>query len=95
MCNCTDCFFGSRCQFYAKGIGLTIDDILRYEIRPNTTIDDQRSIVKWSSALTMIMFVAGLINSGLSILTFRTKDSRAIGCGIYLFMHHPSLLFSQ
>ena len=36
MCNCTDCFFGDRCQFQAKGIGLTLDDILRYEIRPNT-----------------------------------------------------------
>jgi hypothetical protein len=33
----------------------------------------------------MIMFVAGLINSILSIVTFRTKDSRAVGCGIYLF----------
>jgi hypothetical protein len=32
----------------------------------------------------MIIFVAGLINSVLSILTFRTKQSREIGCGIYL-----------
>jgi hypothetical protein len=84
MCNCTDCFFGERCQFYAKGIGLTLDDILRYEIRPNVTIYAQTNIVKWSSALTMVMFVAGLIDSVLGILTFRTKPSREVGCGLYL-----------
>ncbi|CAF1339618.1 unnamed protein product [Adineta ricciae] len=31
FCNCTDCFFGDRCQFYAKGIGLTRDDILQMQ----------------------------------------------------------------
>ncbi|CAF5190176.1 unnamed protein product [Rotaria magnacalcarata] len=35
LCVCTDCFFGNRCQFYAKGIGLTLDDMLRYAIQPN------------------------------------------------------------
>ncbi len=84
-CNCTDCFYGDRCQYYAKGIGLTLDDILRYAIRPNTTIDDQSSTVKWSSALTIVMFVASFINSVLSIMTFATKESRAVGCGLYLF----------
>jgi hypothetical protein len=84
MCNCTDCFFGNQCQFYAKGVGLTLDDILRYEIRPHVSIHDQSSIIKWSSALTMIIFVAGLINSILSLLTFHTKQSREIGCGMYL-----------
>jgi hypothetical protein len=83
-CICTDCFYGDRCQYYAKGIGLTLDDILRYAIRPNTTVDDQSSIVKWSSALTIIMFVATFINSVLSMITFATKESRAVGCGLYL-----------
>jgi hypothetical protein len=82
MCNCTDCFFGDRCELYAKGIGLTLDDILRYEIRPNPAMRDQTSLLKWSSAFTMIMFAAGLINSVLSILTFRTEGSREVGCGI-------------
>ncbi|CAF4221069.1 unnamed protein product, partial [Rotaria sp. Silwood2] len=40
-CNCNDCFFGDRCQFYAKGIGLTLDDILRYELRPNLAFSHQ------------------------------------------------------
>ena len=84
MCNCTDCYFGDRCQFYAKGIGLTLDDILRYELRPNVTLSNQSSIIKWSCGLTMIIFVAGLINSILSLLTFSTKKSREVGCGLYL-----------
>jgi hypothetical protein len=37
-----------------------------------------------SAALTMIMFVAGLINSILSFMTFQRKDLRELGCGMYL-----------
>lgn len=85
MCICRDCFFGDRCQFYAKGIGMTLEDILRYEIRPNTTLIKQPLSVKLSTALTTLMFVTGLINSILSFLTFQSKDSRKVGCGIYLF----------
>ena len=84
MCNWTDCFFGDRCQFQAKGIGLTLDDILRYHIRPHIPMQDQSNTLKWTCALTMIVFVAGLINSILSIITFRSKKSREVGCGIYL-----------
>ncbi|CAF3984770.1 unnamed protein product [Rotaria sp. Silwood1] len=84
VCSCTDRFLGNQCQFYAKGIGLTLDDILCYEIEPYTTMNDQTNLIKWSSAVTIIIFVAGLINSGLSILAFRTKSSREVGCGIYL-----------
>jgi hypothetical protein len=37
-----------------------------------------------SAALTMIMFVAGLINGVFAFLTFQNKDLRKIGCGMYL-----------
>jgi hypothetical protein len=40
--------------------------------------------VKISAALTMILFVAGLIKSILSFLTFKNEDLRTVGCGIYL-----------
>ena len=83
-CVCADCFYGDRCQYYAEGIGLTLDDILRYAIQPNTTIENQSSTIKWFSAWTIIMFVVTLINSILSILTFITKESRAVGCGLYI-----------
>jgi hypothetical protein len=85
ICVCADCFFGDRCQFYAKGIGLTLDDILRYAIRPNRSFSNQSRSIKVSAAVTMILFVAGWINSMLSLLAFQSRDSREVGCGIYLF----------
>ncbi|CAF0955114.1 unnamed protein product [Adineta steineri] len=48
------------------------------------TLADQTVLVKINAALTMIMFVGGFINSILSILTFKNKDLRQVGCGIYL-----------
>ena len=33
ICVCTDCYFGARCQYYAESLGVTLDDILRYEFR--------------------------------------------------------------
>ncbi|CAF4053204.1 unnamed protein product, partial [Adineta steineri] len=80
----TSCFIGQKCQFYKKSIGVTLDDILRDEIRSNMTLTDQTILVKINAALTMTMFVGGLINSILSILTFQSKDLRKVGCGIYL-----------
>ena len=77
------CFISDKCQFYAKSIGLTLDDILRDEIQKNMTLDNQSFTVKMSIALTMIMFVAGLINSILSFMTFQREDLRKVGCGIY------------
>jgi hypothetical protein len=37
---CSDCYFGHRCQFYAEGIGLTLDDMLRYELGPSMKLTD-------------------------------------------------------
>ncbi|CAF3903979.1 unnamed protein product [Adineta steineri] len=84
FCSCIDCYFGDQCQFYAKGVGLTLDDIFRYDIRPNATMHEQSSVIKWYAAFTMIILVGGLINSFLSFITFRIPESRLIGCGIYL-----------
>ncbi|CAF0801818.1 unnamed protein product [Adineta steineri] len=47
-------------------------------------LTDQTILVKITVALTIIMFVGGLINSILSLLTFQSKDLRQVGCGIYL-----------
>jgi hypothetical protein len=63
---------------------MTLDDLLRDEIRPNMVLNNQPFLVKMSAALTMIMFIAGLINSILSFLTFKSKDLRKVGCGMYL-----------
>ncbi|CAF1178450.1 unnamed protein product [Adineta steineri] len=80
----SSCVIGDQCNFYIKGIGLTLDDILRNELKPNTVLNNQSFSIKLSAALTIIMFVAGLINSILSFITFQSKDSQQVGCGMYL-----------
>ena len=78
------CFLGDRCHSYTRSVGLTLDDILREKIQPNITFTKQSFVVKMSATLTMIIFVGGLINSILSLLTFQSKDLREVGCGMYL-----------
>ncbi|CAF5151572.1 unnamed protein product, partial [Rotaria magnacalcarata] len=85
ICVCTDCFFGNQCQFYAKGLGLTLDEILGYEIKHDLIFTQQPFSVKLSAFITMIMLLIGLINGILSILIFKRKSSQEVGCGIYLF----------
>ncbi|CAF0779514.1 unnamed protein product [Adineta steineri] len=80
----SSCVIGDQCNFYIKGIGLTLDDILHDELQPNTVLNNQPFSIKLSAGLTIIMFVAGLINSILSFITFQSKDSQQVGCGMYL-----------
>ncbi|CAF1121715.1 unnamed protein product [Adineta ricciae] len=84
ICECNDCYFGDRCQFYARGIGLTLDDLFRYEIRSDMHMSSQSQIVKFSIFLTLVLFLTGLVNSMLSLATFLRCDTRAVGCGIYI-----------
>jgi hypothetical protein len=78
------CFVGDRCQFYTKSIGITLDDILRDEVRSNVTLNNQSFFIKMSTALAMTMLVAGLINSVCAFITFKNKELRKVGCGIYI-----------
>ena len=79
-----NCFLGDRCQSLSKSLGLSLDDIMRYEMKPNTTLLDHSPAVQIGAAFTMIMFVAGLINSALSFLTFHNREARQVGSGMYL-----------
>ncbi|CAF1154283.1 unnamed protein product [Adineta steineri] len=80
----SSCVIGDQCNIYLKGIGLTLDDILRDELQPNKVLNNQSFSIKLSAGLSIIMFVAGLINSILSFITFQHKDSQQVGCGMYL-----------
>ena len=66
-------------------MGLTLDDMFRYELRPATNFDQQPLAVKISSALTLTMFVTGMINGIFSLMTFHSPTSRQVGVGIYLY----------
>ena len=83
-CVCTDCFYGSKCQFTSKGFGLSLDMILGYHIRPKVSIPQQPIIVKTSIGLTVLMFIFGIFNSILSIITFRKRKAGEPGCRQYL-----------
>jgi hypothetical protein len=48
------------------------------------TLNNQSFSIKISAALTIIMFVGGLINSILSLITFQNKECQQVGCGMYL-----------
>jgi hypothetical protein len=84
ICVCPQCYYGSRCQFSTKGSTLSLDAILGYGIRPNTGISRQPIVVKVGIMLTTILFSLGLISGLLSVLTFRMKKTRDVGCGVYL-----------
>ncbi|CAF0727312.1 unnamed protein product [Adineta steineri] len=78
------CVIGDACNVRTKGIGITLDDILRYEINQNMPLKNQSLLVKISIGLTTVMFLLGLINSILSLLTFQNANLRKVGCGTYL-----------
>ena len=75
ICVCDNCFFGSQCQYYAKGLGATLDEILGYEIQFHTHMFHQRLSVQITFIMTLIMFLIGFINGLCSILTFSRKKT--------------------
>jgi hypothetical protein len=83
-CRCSPCFYGKICQFNTNGFGLSLDAILGYHILPNVSIIHQPSIVQISIALTIIFIIAGFINGIFSLITFKEKSLREVGCGLYL-----------
>ncbi|CAF3960136.1 unnamed protein product, partial [Adineta steineri] len=91
----SSCVIGDRCNFYIKGIGLTLDDILHDELRPNTVLNNQSFAIKLSAGLTIIMFVAGLVNSILSFITFQSKGAQQVGCGMYLLASSVTSLLTM
>jgi len=80
----SSCVVGDQCSLFTKGIGLTINDILRNKIQSNIPFRKQSTLIQTAAGLTMIMFVIGFINGIFSLITFRNKELRKVGCGIYL-----------
>ena len=91
MRNASNCFVGNRCS---KSIGLSLDDILRYEMKQNTTLIKHSSLVKANAVLTMILFAAGLVNSVLSFVTFHNRETLQVGAGMYLLASSIASLFT-
>lgn len=84
MCGCPKCFIGSRCQFPTKGFTLSLDIILGPYIQPNVSFGVQSVFVKMSTLGISIMWILGMISGLFSILTFKDKVERRVGCVFYL-----------
>ena len=69
---------------YTKGIGLTINDILRHQIQSNESFNNQSILVQAAAGITMIMFLIGFISGILSLITFKNTELRKVGCVLYL-----------
>lgn len=95
ICVCPECFYGSKCQFTTKSFGLSLDAILGYQIRSHTSLYRQLASVKVSLSLTILMFSAGLISGTLSTITFLTRNTRKVGCGMYLLASSVVSLFAM
>ena len=86
ICVCDDCSYGSQCQFSTKGVGLSLDTILGYYIKPNLPYIKQPAVIKVTTAIVTLVLVCSLANSILSIMTFQTKKALEFGCGCYLLV---------
>ncbi|CAF1251562.1 unnamed protein product [Adineta ricciae] len=92
--NSTYCRVGGPCNVRVKSIGLTLDDILRLEVNRNMAMHDQSFLIKISGALTVLVFIAGFLNSACSVLTFQNPKSRTVGCGLYLLASSLTSIFT-
>ncbi|CAF1136461.1 unnamed protein product [Adineta steineri] len=95
MCVCPTCFYGSQCQFSTNGYGLSLDAILGNHIQQYVNIKDQTIIVQISLILTVLMTFTGLMDGICSLITFKHKDIRKTGCGIYLLSSSITTLFTM
>jgi hypothetical protein len=93
ICACDECFYGTRCQFSTNEFRLSLDTILGYKIQPNLAMNRQPLSIKLSALITMLIFLIGIINFLLSIITFQNKQTRVTGCGIYLLISSINSIF--
>ncbi|CAF1020881.1 unnamed protein product, partial [Didymodactylos carnosus] len=84
VCICKPCYYGNLCHLSSSYFVLSLDAIIGYHIQRYTKINHQPFIVKLSIVITTIMLTFGIISNLLSILTFKQKKTRDVGCGIYL-----------
>ena len=85
MCVCPACYYGTRCQFTTSMFRLSLDAILGYHIQPSVGLTKQPLIVQISVVLTIIFILIGLLDGTLALITFKSKSTRSVGCGYYLF----------
>jgi hypothetical protein len=64
----------------------SLDSILGYHIKPRISLNQQPLIIKISISVSTILFVLGLMNGLLSIVTFHQMKRKQIGSLNYLLI---------
>ncbi|CAF0974745.1 unnamed protein product [Adineta ricciae] len=90
----TYCYVGGACNTQVKSIGLTLDDILRLEIKRNMTIHEQTFAIRISAAFSIIMLTTGVVSSFSTMLTFQNASSRTVGFSLYLLASSATSLLT-
>ncbi|CAF3952202.1 unnamed protein product [Rotaria sp. Silwood1] len=84
ICTCPACFYGTKCQLSTRGFILSLESILGYHIKPYVSFRQQSISVKVTIAINAVTFIISIISNLLSIMTFRMKETRKVGCGLYI-----------
>ena len=83
-CNCQECSYGSLCQFKSSLFDLSLDGILGFHIQPHIHITNQPIIVQITLCLIVLIVFIGILNGFLCLITFKSRETRQVGCGYYL-----------
>ena len=92
VCQCLECYYGSRCQFSTQGISLSLDVMLGYHIRPQINLVHQPLITKVTAGVMMLIAILGVCNSLLGIVTFQRTHVQDSASRIYLLISSFSSL---
>ncbi|CAF1376715.1 unnamed protein product [Adineta steineri] len=92
MCICdlnrfSNCFIFNQSMTYdCQGNNYCENNGKCFQDNQNRSFSQQPMIIKISIGIITFMFILGLINGIMSILTFHRKKTRDVGCGYYLFI---------
>lgn len=95
QCVCPECFYGSRCQFSTNGSILSLDSIFGYQIHRDIGIHQQPVAVKIMIAIVTLIFVLGVIDGSLALLTFESKNTHDFRYSLYLFVSSITSLITM
>jgi hypothetical protein len=84
ICVCPECSFGLFCQFSTRPYSLSLDAIIGPFIKPNVKFYQQSSSVLVGLEMVVAIFMLGIIDVGLCLITFSRPTIRSTGRGIYL-----------
>lgn len=81
---CLTCYYGTKCQFHTHRFALSLDAIIVLHSSRSLHHTQQSLVIKITLTLTILWIITGLIIGILSLITFKNKTVREVGCGLYL-----------